>query len=103
MKKFLAKAHAAVLAYVYWGWPILLVNMALDLWAGDSDAAWRDFINNAAGVWFLCAPVAPITLLLDRTRRERAMARLCGLREGDERERVVTGEAARSALLLAPS
>jgi len=31
------------------------------------------------------------------------MARLCGLREGDERERTITGEAARATLLLALS
>jgi len=38
-----------------------------------------------------------------RAGGERAMAWLCGLREDDERERVVTGEAARATLLLALS
>ena len=103
MKKILVKLHKAVLTYLAWGWPILLVNSALDMWTGESTALWRSFLNNAAFAWILCLPAAPITLLLDRPRRERAMARLCGLREDDERERVVTGEAARSTLLLALS
>ena len=91
------------MTYVAWGWPILLVNSALDMWAGESTSAWRAFLDNAAFAWILCLPAAPITLLLDRSRRERAMAWLCGLREGDERERAVTGDAARSTLLLALS
>jgi hypothetical protein len=103
MKNILARLHKAVLSYVLWGWPIVLLNVALDRWAGESPASWRSFLCDAAFAWFLCAPVAPITLLLDRFRRERAMARLCGAREGDERERAVTGEAARSSLLLALS
>jgi len=103
MKNIFIKLHKAVLAYIAWGWPTILLNVALDKWAGDSPALWRAFLCDAAFAWFVCAPIAPITLLLDRSRRERAMARLCGLREGDERERAVTGEAARSSLLLALS
>lgn len=103
MKKMFIKLHSAVLTYVAWGWPVVLLNVALDRWTGDSSALWRVMLCDAAFAWFLCSPAAPITLLFDRPRRERMMARLCGLREGDERERGVTGEAARSTLLLALS
>ena len=103
MKKIPAKLHKAVMVYLAWGWPFLAAAWGFSKWAGESQTLWRALIDDAAFAWILCAPIAPITLLLDRGRRERAMARLCGLREGDERERAVTGEAARSTLLLALS
>lgn len=98
MKKIAINAHKAVLTFAAWGWPILLLDFATG--AYKSPAPWADWINSAAFLWVLSAPVWPITLVLDRARRERAMSRLCGLREDDERERAVTGDAARSALLL---
>ena len=100
MKNILSKLHAAVLTYAAWGWPIVAVDAALELLAGSPQGAWRDVLNGLAFAWVLCAPAWPLTWLFDRERREVAMAKLCGLREGDERERAVTGEAARSALLL---
>jgi len=100
MKKLALKLRDLAVLYLTWGWPLLLADAALETWAGESSAPWRSALNGAAFAWVLCAPVAPLALLLDRGRRERAMARLCGLREGDERERVVTGEAARATLLL---
>ncbi|MBI2384436.1 MAG: hypothetical protein HYV14_00325 [Elusimicrobia bacterium] len=100
MKKIAHNLHKAVLTFAAWGWPIVLVDAALELLAGSPQGAWRDVLNSVSFAWILCAPVWPVTWLLDRERREVAMARLCGLREGDERERTVTGEAARSALLL---
>ena len=100
MKTILSKLHAAVLTYAAWGWPIVAVDAALELLAGSPQGAWRDVLNSLSFAWILCAPVWPITWLLDRKRREAAMARLCGLKEGDERERAVTGEAARSTLLF---
>lgn len=100
MKKTAHRLHSAVLFFAAWGWPIVAVDAALELLAGSPQGAWRDALNTASFAWILCAPAWPLTWLLDRERRERAMARLCGLREGDERERAVTGEAARSALLL---
>jgi hypothetical protein len=103
VKKNPANLHRAVMTYLAWGWPLLAVAAFLSKWAGESPSLWRSLIDDAAFAWILCAPVAPITLLLDRSRRERAMAWLCGLREGDERERAVTGEAARATLLLALS
>lgn len=103
MKNILVRLHKTLMAYFAWGWPLVVADAALDMWAGPPHASWRGILNGAAFAWILCAPVAPITLLLDRGRRERAMARLCGLREGDERERAVTGEAARATLLLALS
>ena len=98
MKKILSNAHKAVLTFAAWGWPILIIDLALG--AADRPQLWANMLNTAAFVWVLSVPAWPITLVLSRPRRERAMAWLCGLREGDERERVVTGEAARSALLL---
>lgn len=98
MKNILSRAHRAVLAFAAWGWPLLLLDLATG--AFKPGAAWSGAANTAAFAWVLCVPAWPVTLLLDRERRERAMARLCGLREGDEREKLVTGEAARSALLL---
>lgn len=98
MKKIALKLHAAVLAFAAWGWPLLILDFATG--AYKSPSAWANTVNTAAFVWVLSAPVWPVTLVLDRARRERAMSRLCGLREGDERERAVTGDAARSALLL---
>lgn len=98
MKKIALKLHGAVLAFAAWGWPLLVLDFATG--AYKSPSAWANYINTAAFLWVLSAPVWPITLVLDRARRERAMSRLCGLREGDERERAVTGEAARAALLL---
>lgn len=103
MKKLVLKARVLVMLYLKWGWPLLLADAALAIWAGEPASAWRAILNDAAFAWVLCAPVAPLSLLLDRPRRERAMSRLCGLREGDERERLVTAEAARSTLLLALS
>lgn len=100
MKNAARRARDLALTYLKWGWPLVLADAALAAWAGEPAAAWRQALNLAAFAWVLCAPVAPLTLLFDRARRERAMGRLCGLREGDERERAVTGEAARNALLL---
>ncbi len=98
MKKIALSLHRAVLTFAAWGWPLLLLDLASG--AYKSPAPWADVFNSAAFLWVLSAPVWPITLVLDHARRERAMAWLCGLREGDERERAVTGDAARSALLL---
>lgn len=98
MKNILSRLHRAALLFAAWGWPILALDLATG--AHDGGTAWANALNTAAFAWVLCAPVWPITLLMDRARRERAMARLCGLRENDEREKLVTGEAARSALLL---
>jgi hypothetical protein len=96
----MSKLHVAILTYAAWGWPIIVVEAALEFFAGSPQEPWRDVLNGLAFVWILCAPVWPVTRLLDRKRREVAMAKLCGLREGDERERAVTGEAARFTLLL---
>lgn len=103
MKTLAARVAALMTLYLKWGWPLLLIDVALETWVGGSRSPWRVSLNTAAFAWVLCAPILPIRLLLDRQRRERAMARLCGLREGDERERAITGEAARSTLLLALS
>ena len=100
MKRIALSLHKAVMTYAAWGWPLVAVDAALEMLAGSPQGSWRSVLNSLAFAWVLCAPAAPITWLLDRERRERAMAKLCGLREGDERERAVTGEAARSALLL---
>ncbi|MEK7413928.1 MAG: hypothetical protein AAB263_11490, partial [Planctomycetota bacterium] len=70
---------------------------------GRPQTSWRGLLNGAAFAWILCVPIAPLSFLFDRASRERAMARLCGLRNGDERERAVTGDAARATLLLALS
>lgn len=98
MKLILKKVHHAVLLFAQWGWPLLVLDVATGAYKGGT--GWTDRLNTAAFLYVLSAPVWPATLLLDRERRERAMARLCGLREGDERERAVTGEAARATLLL---
>ncbi len=94
----LLSLHKAVLTFAAWGWPILLVDLAIG--AYDRPERWANALNTAAFFWVLSAPVWPITLVIDRRRREDAMSKLCGLREGDERERAVTGDAARSTLLL---
>lgn len=98
MKRVLSRIHRAVLLFAQWGWPLLLLDVATGAYKGG--AGWADGLNSAAFLYVLSAPVWPATLLLDRSRREAAMARLCGLKEGDERERAVTGEAARATLLL---
>jgi hypothetical protein len=103
MKGIARKTRDLAVLYLKWAWPLVLVDAALVTWAGPPASLWRTLINDAAFAWVLCAPVAPLSLLLSRPRRERAMARLCGLRDGDERERVITGEAARATLLLALS
>ena len=87
MKKIFAKLHKAVMTYAAWGWPLVAADVALEMTSGSPQGSWRSAINGLAFAWILCAPVAPITWLLDRERRERAMAKLFGLREGDERER----------------
>jgi hypothetical protein len=98
MNILLRRAHRAVLAFAAWGWPLLLLDLACG--AYRSEARWAGAVNTLAFLYVLSLPAWPITFLLDRPRRERAMARLCGLREHDERERAVTGEAARATLLL---
>ena len=103
MKNILARIHKAVLAYVLFGWPIVLIDGALDAWQGDPVALWRHLLNDAGFAYVLCAAAALVTLVVDKDRRERAMARLCGVREGDERERAVTGDAAKTTLLLSLS
>lgn len=103
MKRTLEKIHAAVLAYALWGWPVVLLDAGLDAWLGDPATLWRHVLNDAGFAYVLCAAAALITLVADRERRERAMARLCGVREGDERERAVTGDAAKTTLLLSLS
>jgi hypothetical protein len=98
MRALASKAYRAVLRFAAWGWPILIADFATG--AVNSEASWARALNTAAFAWVLAACAWPAALLFDRSLRERAMARLCGLRENDERERAVTGEAARSALLL---
>lgn len=98
MKNALSRAGRAVLSFSAWGWPLLLLDLAAG--AHRSDAAWAGWLNTAAFLWVLSAPAWPVALVADARLRERVMARLCGLREGDERERAVTGDAARSVLLL---
>ncbi|MFI5363512.1 MAG: hypothetical protein ACHQ49_16210 [Elusimicrobiota bacterium] len=103
MKNILAKFHKAALAYVVWGWPIVLIDAALDAWQGEPAALWRHLLNDAGFAYVLCAAIGLATLMIDKARRERAMAWLCGVREGDERERAVTGDAAKTTLLLSLS
>lgn len=103
MKPLLSRVHKAVLAYALWGWPVVLLDAGLDAWLGDPATLWRHVLNDAGFAYVLCAAAALITLVADRERRERAMARLCGVREGDERERAVTGDAAKTSLLLSLS
>jgi hypothetical protein len=98
MRTTLSRSYRAVLAFAAWGWPLLAADFLTG--AVDSDAAWARALNTAAFLWILAAACYPIALLFDKTLRERAMARLCGLKEGDERERAITGEAARGALIL---
>lgn len=100
MRNSLVKLHAAALAYALWGWPVVLLDAGLDAWLGGPASSWRHVLNDAGFAWVLCAAAALVTLVADRGRRERAMARLCGVRENDERERAVTGDAARTTLLL---
>jgi hypothetical protein len=103
MKNILVKIHAAVLAYALWGWPIVLLDAGLDAWLGEPATWWRHVLNDGGFLYVVCAAAALITLVADKDRRERAMARLCGVREGDERERAVTGDAAKTTLLLSLS
>lgn len=98
MKPILKKVHHAVLLFAACGWPLLLLDAATG--AYEKSTSWANALNTAAFLYILSLPIGLGTLLLDRERRERAMARLCGLKEGDERERSVTGEAARATLLL---
>ena len=103
MKSILIKIHAAALAYALWGWPVVLLDAGLDAWLGEPATWWRHVLNDGGFAYVLCAAAALITLVADRDRRERVMARLCGVREGDERERAVTGDAAKTTLLLSLS
>lgn len=103
MKKHLSTARSWIVKFLAWTWPVFLLDLGLEIWSGPSQGWVRQALNMIAFAWVLLAPVAPISLLLDRERRERLMARVCGLREGDERERVISGEAARGTLLLALS
>jgi len=100
MKNAFAKLHKAVLACALWGWPIIFIDAGLDAWLGEPTSWWRNLLNDGGFYWILCAAAALATLVFDRERRERVTARLCGVREGDERERAVTGDAARTTLLL---
>lgn len=100
MSAYAMRFAAAAGLYVKWAWPLLVLDVALTQFLGEGRAAWRSGLNLAAFLWVLCVPVSVLDLLLDRRRRESAMAGLCGLREGDERERAVTGEAAKATLLL---
>ncbi|NNN06192.1 MAG: hypothetical protein HKL90_09865 [Elusimicrobia bacterium] len=103
MKRILAEIHYAVLRYVLWGWPVVLIDASLDAWWGEPATLWRHLLNDAGFAYVLCAAAALAALVLDKGRRERSMAWLCGLREGDERERAVTGDAAKTTLLLSLS
>lgn len=96
----LKRLQSAPLTFVKWGWPILILDRALNFWFGLRPTSLSAFVNAAAFAWILCVPIATLIFLLDRESRERAMSRLCGLREGDERERLVTGDAARATFLL---
>lgn len=98
MRNLLSRLHRAVLLFAAWGWPILLADLLSG--AYKAEHGWASWVNGAAFIYVLCIPVWPVTFLYDRERREAAMARLCGVREGDEREQAVTGEAARFTLLL---
>lgn len=103
MKKCLSTVRAWIVKFLAWTWPLFLLDLGFEIFAGASQGWARQTLNTISFAWVLLAPVAPISLLLDRERRERLMARICGLREGDEREREISGEAARGTLLLALS
>jgi hypothetical protein len=103
MKNILAELHEGALAYALWGWPIVLIDAALDAWQGEPAFLWRHLLNDAGFAYVLCAAIGLATIVIDKARRERAMAWLCGVREGDERERAVTGDAAKTTLLLSLS
>ena len=103
MKALLFRIHKTVLGYAFWGWPLVLIDAGLDAWLGEPMTWWRHVLNDAGFAYVLCAAAALITLVADKSRRERAMAALCGVRAGDERERAVTGDAAKATLLLSLS
>ncbi len=100
MKQVIVKIRGLIMFYLKFGWPLLIADVVLSTWFGEPLSGWRQFLNTAAFAWVLCAPIAPISFLFNRARREKAMARVCGLQEGDERERTISGEASRFALLL---
>jgi hypothetical protein len=95
-----ARTLDLLLTWLKWGWPLVIADAALAAWTGEPLSNWRKFLNTAAFGWVLAVPAAPLSLFVDHARRERIMGHACGLREGDERERAVTGEAARGTLLL---
>lgn len=99
MNKLTSLLPSILRRYALFGSPLALFGAALVRWAGSS-TGWRDYAEAMLAMVLLSTPLVLISLLMDRERREPIMARLCGLREGDERERAVTGEAARATLLL---
>lgn len=98
-QRILAVAYAAARRYGSWGWPLVLAD-AWREYRGIEPRGFLAALNLAALAWVLVAIGLLVAFLADRALRERLISRLCGVHESDERERAVTGEAARAVFLL---
>jgi len=101
MRNPLPALHRAVISYLVGYAPVMVLLMFLiDDPRQIARGSLLDIANTLGFVWVLCLPYLPLSLLLRREVRERLMGRLAGVREGDEREQVITGHAARATFLL---
>lgn len=81
--------------------PPSLAYMAWSAYRPNAEGPVFAFLGWVSLLWMLSLAVLPVGLVLDAGWRKAAMSRLAGLRESDERERQITGEAARATLLFA--
>ena len=101
MRKPLLVLHRIVISYLAVYAPVVVVlRFVIDDPRQIVRRSLLDIANVLGFVWVLCLPYLPVSVLLRRDVRERLMSRLAGVREGDEREQVITGQAARATFLL---
>lgn len=102
METILKKIHKAILWFALLLLPVFLLYAgwtALGL-KGLPEWLTEKVLNNLGLAWVLSLVYLIASLVFYKVFREKLMARLAGFREGDEREHIVTSEAARATFLL---
>ncbi|MBI4249684.1 MAG: hypothetical protein HY611_09290 [Elusimicrobia bacterium] len=103
MKNALLKAHKIIVRYALFYAPVYAaLSATLFTRYGDAvpEGGMFDAANNLGFAWILSLAYVFLALLFYRRFRETLLARLAGFKEGDERERLVTADAARATFLL---
>ncbi|MBI4054765.1 MAG: hypothetical protein HY402_01380 [Elusimicrobia bacterium] len=103
MKNVLLKLHKIVVRYALFFAPGFIAFYTYWLTRyGDKvpEGGFIGFINTFCFIWILSLAYVFLALLFYKDFRETLLARLAGFKESDERERIVTSNAARTTFLM---